>query len=131
MASTEGKFNQIKSPQARFIIVIVLAVVAFTIWQQVNKPSGPERRSITYTEFLKQLDASNIKSISIQKMRVNGEFVKKTEIKPVDSTNAVSVQYFQTYLPNFQGEDLLTKLDAKNVAIALEPPEQRTLNFGT
>ncbi len=124
MASTEGKFNQIKSPQARFIIVIVLAVVAFTIWQQVNKPSGPERRSITYTEFLKQLDASNIKSISIQKMRVNGEFVKKTEIKPVDSTNAVSVQYFQTYLPNFQGEDLLTKLDAKNVAITVEPPEQ-------
>jgi cell division protease FtsH len=124
MASTEGKFNQIKSPQARFIIAIVLAVVAFTIWQQVSTPSGPERRSITYTEFLKQLDASNIKSISIQKMRVNGEFVKKTEIKPVDSTNAVSVQYFQTYLPNFQGEDLLNKLDAKNVAITVEPPEQ-------
>ncbi|HYA87109.1 MAG TPA: ATP-dependent zinc metalloprotease FtsH [Nitrospirota bacterium] len=123
-STTDGKFNQIKSPQARFLIAIVLAIVAFTLWQQVSGPPGPERRIITYTEFLKQLDASNIKSISIKKLRVNGEFVKKTEIKPVDSPNAVSVQYFQTNLPNFQGEELLTKLNAKNVAITVEPAEQ-------
>jgi cell division protease FtsH len=122
--TTDGKPNPIKSPQARLVIAIVLASIAFFFWQLTSAPQGPEYRSITYTEFLAQLDASNIKSVSIKKLRVNGELVKKTEIKPVGAPKPVSVQYFQTYLPSIQGQDLLAKLDEKKVAITVEPPEE-------
>jgi cell division protease FtsH len=122
--NTDGKPNPIKSPQARLVIAIVLASIAFFLWQLIAVPQGPKHQAITYTEFLEQLDASNIKSISIKKLRVNGEFVKKTEVKPIGSPKPVSVQYFQTYLPSFQGQDLLTKLNEKNVAVTVEPPEQ-------
>jgi cell division protease FtsH len=123
-STTNGKPKQIKSPQARLVIAIVLASVAFFLWQLASTPQGPEHQSITYTDFLAQLDASNIKSVSIKKLRVNGDLVKKTEIKPVGSSKPVSVQYFQTYLPSIQGEDLLARLGAKNVAITVEPPEE-------
>ena len=116
--------DQFKSPQGRLLLAVVLLTIVFYVWQLSTTPPGSPHYPVTYTQFLEQLDASNIKSVSIQKLRVNGELVKKTEIKVAGSPKAVSVQFFQTFLPTFQGDDLLTRLSAKNVAITVEPPEE-------
>ncbi|MGE5173931.1 MAG: ATP-dependent zinc metalloprotease FtsH [Betaproteobacteria bacterium] len=124
---TTGPF---KSPQGRILIALILLIAAFYIWQQYTTPSGPERFPITYSQFIEQLNASNIKSVSIQTLRVNGEFVKKTDITPSGAAKPVAVQHFLTYLPSFQGQDLLSQLSAKNVAINVEPPEQGSPFWG-
>ena len=73
---------------------------------------------------MEQLNASNIKAVSIQKLRVNGEFLKKEALTLTASAKPVSVQHFVTYLPTFQGQDLLNQLNAKKVSITIEPPEE-------
>ncbi len=130
MDDTKNKSSQLKSPQGRILIAIILLIATFYFWQQYTTPSGPERFPITYTQFIEQLNASNIKSVSIQALRVNGEFVKKMDIKPSGSGKTVAAQYFVTYLPSFQGQDLLLLLNAKNVAITVEPPEQGSPFWG-
>jgi len=115
--------DRFKSPQGRLIIALILFSVVFYLWQLYTAPSVSPHYPVTYTQFLEQLDASNIKTVSIQKLRVNGELVKKTEMKVAGSPKPVSVQFFQTFLPIFQGDDLVTRLRGKNVAITVEPPE--------
>ncbi len=128
MNAEQGKSNkmidQFKSPQTRLMIAVVLLTVVFYLWQLYATPSISPQYPVTYTQFLEQLDASNIKSVSIQKLRVNGELIKKTDIKVAGSPKPVSVQFFQTFLPTFQGDDLLTRLSAKNVAITVEAPDE-------
>jgi cell division protease FtsH len=130
MNKTKGIIDQLKGPQGRLLIAIILLAVVFYIWQTYTVPSGPERFAISYSQFIDQLDASNIKSVSIQKLRVNGELIKKTDLILAGSKKPVSVQNFVTYLPTFQGHDLLTQLNAKKVAINIEPPEEGSPIWG-
>jgi cell division protease FtsH len=116
--------GRLKSPQGRLLTAVILLTMAFYIWQLYTTTSGPERYALSYSQFMGQLDASNVKSVSIQKLRVNGELVKKADILLPGTKKPVPVQYFQTYLPSFQGEDLLAKLSEKNVAVSVEPSEQ-------
>ena len=118
--------GRLKSPQGRLLTAVILLTVVFYLWQLFTATSGPERYALSYSQFMGQLDASNVKSVSIQKMRVNGELVKKTDVLLPGTKKPVPVQYFQTYLPSFQGEDLLTKLSEKKVAVSVEPPEQQS-----
>ena len=120
----KDKTKQLKSPQGQLILTIILISAAFFIWQLYTTPSGPEHFMISYSQFMKQLNASNIKSVSIEKLRVNGEFIYKTELTVSASPTPVAVQYFVTYLPTFQGPDLLSQLSLKKVAINIEPPEE-------
>jgi cell division protease FtsH len=120
----------LKSPQGRLLTAVILLTVVFYLWQLYMVPSGPERYPLSYSQFMEQLNGSNVKSVSIQKLRVNGEFMKKTDLIPTGSTKPVSFQYFVTYLPTFQGQDLLTLLSAKKVAITIEPPEEGSPVWG-
>ncbi len=126
----KGITDQFKGPQGRLWLAVILLAAVFFIWQLYAPPSGPGRFAISYSQFMQQLDASNIKSVSIQKLRVNGEFMKKTDITLAGSAKPVSVQYFVTYLPTFQGQGLLTQLNDKKVAINIEPPEESSPIWG-
>ncbi len=127
MDSEQDKTSRLKNPQNRILIAIILISMAFYLWQFSTLPSGPQRFTISYSQFMEQLNASNIRSVSIQKLRVNGEFVKRTDLTLADSTKPVPVQHFTTHLPTFQGQDLLARLDAEKVAITIEPPEEGSL----
>jgi cell division protease FtsH len=116
----------VKGPQGRLLLIILLLAVVFYISKLYTIPAGPERYALSYSQFMDQLNASNIKSISIQSLHVTGELSKKTAIEIPGTKKPVSVQYFETYLPSFQGADLLTKLDEKKVAVTVEPPEQQS-----
>ncbi len=122
--TTKDLVNLIKGPQGRLLVALILLTAVFYVWQIFTPPSRPERFTISYSQFMEQLDASNIKSVSILKLRVNGEFIKKTNLTIAGSTKPVLVQYFVTYLPTFQGQDLLTQLNGKKVAINIEPSEE-------
>jgi len=71
-----------------------------------------------------QLNDGNIKSVSIKKLLVTGEFTKEVSIQSQGDKKPVRVTYFQTVLPSFQGEGLLSQLREKNVLITIEPDDQ-------
>ncbi len=118
--------EKLKSPQWRAIIVALLVFVIMIVWTQFFTTSGPARYEINYSQFLYQLDAGNIKSVSIRKLQANGEFIKEINIPLPEAKKTVTVKYFLTYLPSFQGEALLSELKNKKVTISVEPPEEKS-----
>ncbi len=77
---------------------------------------------------MEQLDAGNIKSVSIKKLLVDGELVKDVSIQLPVEKKPVQVKYFQTVLPAFQDEALLPELREKKVLITIESAEQGYLS---
>lgn len=118
--------EKLKSPQWRAIIVALLVFIILVVWTQYFTTSGPARYEINYSQFLGQLDAGNIKSVSIRKLQVNGEFIKEINISLPETKKPVTVKYFLAYLPSFQGEALLSELKNKKVTISIEPPEEKS-----
>lgn len=118
--------DKIKSPQWRAGIAILLIFLFLYIWSQLNVRT-PEQYNISYSQFIEQLNANNIKSITIKNLLVNGEFIKEINIQMPGEKKAATVKYFQTFLPSFQGEGLIAKLEEKNVVINVESTEKGSI----
>jgi cell division protease FtsH len=56
---------------------------------------------------------------------VSGEFIKEINIQLTGEKKTAAVKYFQTFLPSFQGEGLIAKLQEKNVVINVESSEKK------
>ncbi len=61
---------------------------------------------------------------------MDGELKAKAEILPEGGEKAVPVTQFQTFLPVFQGEGLISKLGEKNVAISVVSAEKGGVFWG-
>jgi cell division protease FtsH len=108
----------------RYIAVFILTSVIIYGWNFFFNPNAPVHFTINYSQFIEQLSAGNIKSVSIKKELVNGEMIKDANILLPGEKKPAQVKYFQTVLPPFQGEGLLSELKDKNVIITIEPAEQ-------
>ncbi len=109
-----------------FAVFIAISILMYG-WNIFFNPNAPARTTINYSQFIDQLSAGNIKSVSIKKELVNGELIKEVSVLPPEEKKPVQVKYFQTVLPSFQGEGLLSQLREKNVIITIEPAEQGML----
>jgi cell division protease FtsH len=119
--------QRFKSPQWRVAITILLVFLLFYLWSQFFNPEAPRRQPVSYSQFIEQLDAGNIKSVTIKNLQVNGEFIKEVNIQLPGEKKPIAVKDFQTFLPSFQGEGLIKKLEEKNVAIDVEPAEKGSI----
>jgi len=108
----------------RYIAAITLATVVIFVWNIFFNVSPPPRYTINYTQFMEQLNAGTVKSVSIKKLFVTGELAKEVSLQFQAEQNPVKVKYFETVLPSFQGEELLSQLKEKNVTITVESAEQ-------
>ncbi|MBI5741957.1 MAG: ATP-dependent metallopeptidase FtsH/Yme1/Tma family protein [Nitrospirae bacterium] len=114
-----------KNPQWKLFFAIMLSVIFLFIWGRLgNINDRKEEFTISYSQFLEQLKAGNIHSVTIQNLQVNGELAKETSVELPAEQGPRQVKYFQTFLPSFQGEDILTALREKGVLINVEPPEK-------
>src|SRR4030042_4644381 len=84
----------------------------------------PQQYDINYSQFIEQLNACNIKSVTIKNLVVTGEFIKEIHIQLSGEKKTITVRNFQTFLPSFQGEGLIAKLQEKNVVVNIEPSEK-------
>jgi len=116
--------DKFKSPQWRAGIAILLIFLFLYIWSQLNVRNPEQYNNISYSQFIEQLNANNIKSITIKNLQVNGEFIKEIDIQLPGEKKTTRVKYFQTFLPSFQGEGLIAKLEEKNVVINVESTEK-------
>lgn len=108
----------------RYITAILAATFFIYLWNAAFNVNAPVRSSINYSQFVEQLSAGNIKSVSIKKQVVTGEFVKDASILLQGEAKPAQVKYFTTILPSFQGEGLLSQLNEKKVIISIESAEQ-------
>ena len=116
--------QRFKSPQWRVAITILLFFLLFYLWNQFFNLEPPKRQAVSYSQFMEQLDAGNIKSVTIKNLQVTGEFIKEINITLPAEKKPVALKEFQTFLPSFQGEGLMKRLEEKNVAIDVEPAEK-------
>ena len=127
MAAEEKLIDKLKTPQWRAIMASLLIFIFLIVWTQYFADNSQVLYNISYSKFVEQLDAGNIKSVSIKKLVVTGVFNKDIEVTIPGEVKAVTVKNFRTFLPLFQGEALLSKLQEKHVIITIEPEEERSL----
>jgi len=113
-----------KSPQWRISFTLLLTAVILFFWSQFSSVNGPKEYIISYSQFNEQLSAGNITSVTIKNLQVTGEFKNETALRLSGEKEAKQVKYFQTFLPSFQGENILSSLKEKGVIINVEPPEK-------
>ncbi|MEJ2033993.1 MAG: ATP-dependent zinc metalloprotease FtsH [Deltaproteobacteria bacterium] len=105
------------------IAIAILLIFLLMYFSQEGLKQETQRYPIEYSQFLAQLEAGHIASVSIKGLRVKGAFGKKVKLKIPAREKPVEVKDFQTNLPSFQGEELIDKLRAKKVAIQVEPAQ--------
>ncbi|MDP2156554.1 MAG: ATP-dependent zinc metalloprotease FtsH [Nitrospirota bacterium] len=108
----------------RYIAAFAITAVVLFTWNIFFNVGPPPRYTINYTQFMEQLNAGTIKSVSIKKLVVTGELAKEVSLQFQGQQKPVSVKYFQTVLPSFEGEQLLSQLKEKNVIITIESGEE-------
>jgi cell division protease FtsH len=116
--------DKIKNPQWRVGIAVLLGLLFIYIWSQFFNLGSAGQYNISYSQFNEQLNAGNVKSVTIKNLVVSGEFVKEINIQLTGEKKTTAVKKFQTFLPSFQGEGLIAKLEEKNVLINVEPSEK-------
>lgn len=116
-----------KSPQWRIVSAVLIFFLFIYLWNIFFRIGTPEYHTIGYSQFLEQLNAGNIHSVIIKDLQLTGSLVKETPIQLSDEKSTAPVKKFHTFLPSFQGEDLIKKLQEKNVLIAVEPSEKGSL----
>lgn len=129
MAEDRKRFKDIFSrPEWRIVFAFALVLLFLLLWNHffaVSKKA--EYAEITYSQFAEQLDAKNIKSVTIQGLEVSGELRNDTDLVPSGGDKPVTVHNFRTYLPSFQGDSILSRIEEKGVSLQVLPPEERSL----
>jgi cell division protease FtsH len=120
----KGGIGGIPNTYWRYIAVSFIVLALLYAWSNFFSTGAPAQYTINYSQFMEQLNAGNIKSVSIKKLHIEGELVKEVNIQLQGEKKPVNVKYFQTVLPSFQGEGLLSQLREKNVIITIESAEQ-------
>ena len=96
----------------RFWWILVAALALNWIVFQIIAPNEPNRITIPYTEFLKQVDSGNVEKISSLGDRITGNV--RNEITEVDGKQRA--KGFRTVRPSYVvNDDLQKRLEAKNV----------------
>lgn len=113
------------SPQWKVLIIFALFFIAIYMLQRYSiSTSVPVSHTIAYSQFLEQLDAGNISSVTIKKLRIAGQFYNEALIPLHKNQEPTSVKDFKTQLPSFQGEGLIEKLRSRRVEIRVESSEE-------
>jgi cell division protease FtsH len=116
--------DKIKPPQWMVIIAILLISMVLYMSSQFSNLGKTQQYDISYSQFIEQLNAGNIKSVTISNLQVNGELIKETSLKLPGDNKTAAVKKFQIFLPSFQGDGLIAKLQDKNVVVNVEPSEK-------
>ena len=95
------------------IFWVFLLLFSISLFQYYSRNKGGEV-VITYTEFMQQLDASNIRNVTFVEKDLQGEFIK--EFDKSDGKNTQHYSKFKLHIP-FDDPSLLVKLQGKNVEI--------------
>ncbi len=119
----KGEFRWRKASRT-LIFWVILLLLSISLFQYYSRGKG-DVVSINYTEFMQQLENSNVKKVIMMEKDIEGEFIQ--QITKTEGNKTGQYSKFKLHIP-FEDPSLLEKLEAKSVEIDAEP--QRT-NWST
>ena len=113
----KDEFKWKRVSRTLFFWVILLFFSIFLL-QYYSRGKG-DVVSINYTEFMQQLEDSNIKKVTMMEKDIQGEFIRK--ITKTEGKKTEQYSKFKLHIP-FDDPSLLEKLETKNVEIEAKSP---------
>jgi cell division protease FtsH len=104
------RFSNLSKSLALWLLIILLPLTIY----QLFMPRERAAVDINYTEFVRQLDEGNVKSVTITDRQVTG--VLEQPARTVTEGGSRSYQEFRTVLP-FEDSDLVREMQEKGVAV--------------
>jgi cell division protease FtsH len=106
-----------RNPFIAWILFVFLAFMAYQLYNQTR----PTEAEISYSRFLREVEAGNIASVDIVERQVEGELVRPGTI--VQGDRDISFHHFKTWLP-FEDPDLLDVIEEKSpgAEVTGQPP---------
>ncbi len=89
---------------------VLVALAVFGVMEMINKPAA-----IPYGDFLDQLDAGNVASVTFKGTQIDGDF--KHPVGQTAANGAASQTVFRSEVPDFGDPTLLPELRKEHVAI--------------
>jgi len=116
----EGKKDEFKWKRVSRTLFFWVILLFFSIFlfQYYSRGKG-DVVSINYTEFMQQLEDSNIKKVTMMEKDIQGEFIRK--ITKTEGKKTGQYSKFKLHIP-FDDPSLLEKLETKNVEIEAKSP---------
>jgi len=108
-----------------WVILIVFFVVAWFLPSLLGQGGTQSAETVSYTTFVEQVNANNVKSVTITDYTVTGAF--NSPVPSADGTTK-STQ-FTTTVPQFGNDDLIPLLQQHNVAITVQPSSSGGADF--
>jgi cell division protease FtsH len=100
------------------IFWVFLLLVSISVFQYYSR-GKKDVVTITYTEFMRELEDSNVKKVTLVEKDIQGEFVRN--ISKTVGKQTGTFGKFELHIP-FEDPTLLEKLEAKEVEIDAEAP---------
>ncbi len=116
--------DKLKDPKWRLLLVFGVTLIILYFWSLFINADAPKEFKINYSQFIYQLNSDNVDSVTIKKLHLRGVLRETTDILLQGHTTVTSVKNFSTFLPSFQGEEILTLLKERDVIINVAPPEE-------
>lgn len=115
--------STLKNYQMQLLIGFLFLLFFAMVWGMGKNVDKPAEYNIGYSQFIEQIDRGNVISVTLKELHLSGELKKDITIY-IDADKTIqTVRYFKTYLPSFQGEELLKDLEDKGVLINVESTE--------
>ena len=108
-----------------WILLIVFFVAAWFLPSLLGQGGTQNTETVSYTTFIEQVNANNVKSVTITDYTVTGVF--NSPVPSADGTTK-STQ-FTTTVPQFGNDDLIALLQKHNVAITVQPSSSGGADF--
>ncbi len=108
-----------------WILLIVFFVAAWFLPSLLGQGGMQSAETVSYTMFVKQVNANNVKSVTITNYTVTGAFAS-----PVPSADGTTKStQFTTTVPQFGNDELIPLLQLHNVAITVQPSSSGGMDF--
>lgn len=101
-----------KRPTLWIACVVLAALAVFGVIEMGSRPT-----TIRYSNFLDQLDASNIASVTFAGTQIDGHF--KQPVVETGASNGASLTIFRSRVPDFGDPTLFPELRANHVTIGV------------
>jgi cell division protease FtsH len=118
---------QLRGCSVRGIVVWLLLGIALTFlfWGPLSDRFS-DRTRIDYSAFRQQVQAGNVKRVTVKGQEIEGQLVEEAE-KTTDDGETVTYDTFTTYLPSFGDDELLSLLESGGVEVETQPPSDFSL----
>ena len=121
----QNQYQESDQPQVSqwgtLLWMLFAVLLAVWIYQSMTGVMGGTQ--ISYTKFLEQLESDNIERVVVRGNRIQGDLASPAQQTTQDGSTT-DFQKFVTYVPDWGGEDLESRLQEQGVEVNVQPASE-------